>query len=111
MERRKLAESFFSQLDEIEDDDDKLKLAEKTFNDVIDRFWMTNYIVRTDDGITHCGLCGNNGVIHSKCFTPRGNKIDQKFFCICPNGQALKKLRRDPTQCYCPTEKDFKKES
>ena len=54
MERRKLAELFFQKLNEIEDEDVKLDLAEKVFNDVIDRYWLSHYVIRVDDGATHC---------------------------------------------------------
>jgi hypothetical protein len=114
MKRKELAEKLLENLDSIEDHDEKVAWAEAFCNEVIDTYWLTHFNARVSDpeigsyGV--CGLCGNVGVVHSKCFTPKGIKVDQKFFCFCPNGQALRKLGRDPNLSYCPTEKDFPKQ-
>lgn len=116
MKRKELAEKLLEHIDGIEDKDEKLAWAEAFCNEVIDQYWMAYYNVPASDkerGFTFpaCGLCGGVGVVHSKCFTPNGIPLDNKFFCICPNGQSLRKLGRDPTLSYCPNEKDFPKQS
>lgn len=112
MKRKELAEKLLENLENIEDKDEKVAWAEAFCNEIIDHYWNNHYIVRVSDpnigSYPACGLCGDNGVIHSKCLTPKGLPVDSKFFCICPNGQSLRKLGRDPTLSYCPTERDFK---
>lgn len=60
-----------------------------------------NSLYQTGDGtiftgkaeidIPICGLCGNQGVIHTDATTPSGVALGkQKHYCICPNGQALR---------------------
>lgn len=41
----------------------------------------------------HCVLCGNHGIIDTrgKVFTSAGRECGDKVFCICPNGQAMKR--------------------
>ena len=116
MKRKELAEKLLENLDGIEDKDERIAWAEAFCNEVIDQYWMAYYNVPASDrerGFTFpaCGLCGGSGVVHSKCHTPNGIPLDNKFFCICPNGQGLRKLGRDPTLSYCPTEKDFPKQT
>lgn len=115
MKRRELAEKLLENINEIEDTEEKLKWVESFCNEIIDNFWVSRFITRVSDvdlgSYPACGLCGDTGVIHSKCYTPKGIQIDAKFFCICPNGQSLHKLGRDPTLCYSPSEKDFNKKS
>lgn len=40
----------------------------------------------------HCGLCGNTGIVDTvgKVFTPMGHPCGVRWFCICPNGRAMK---------------------
>jgi hypothetical protein len=39
-----------------------------------------------------CSLCGNNGVIDTTGVkTPLGKETGRKNFCICPNGQSIRK--------------------
>jgi hypothetical protein len=114
MKRKALAEKLLENLDGLDDRDEKLAWAEAFCNEVIDHYWLAYFNVPVSDreaGFSYsvCGLCGNHGVVHSKCFTREGIPVDTKLFCICPNGQALRKMGRDPTLCYCPTEKDFNK--
>lgn len=116
MKRKELAEKLLENLNNIEDNDEKIAWAEAFCNEIIDQYWLTHYNTKVSDqdtGFTYpvCALCGGHGVIHSKCFSPRGNPVDMKLFCICPNGQAIRKLGRDPNLCFCPTEKDFNKPS
>lgn len=43
---------------------------------------------------SHCGLCGNRGIIDNKnanLSTCAGVHVWVKTYCICPNGRALKK--------------------
>ena len=42
-----------------------------------------------DDSQTHCGLCGNRGVIDTResAVTPNGMACGGLFYCICPNGR------------------------
>ncbi len=42
-------------------------------DDIITEFWFENYVVNG-----HCGLCENTGKV-------------KDFFCLCPNGQAMKR--------------------
>ena len=114
MKRKELAEKLLENLEGLEDRDEKLAWAEAFCNEVIDHYWMAYYNTPVSDrerGLTFpaCVFCGGNGVVHSKCFTPNGIPIDAKVLCICPNGQQLRKMGRDPTLSYCPTEKDFNK--
>ncbi len=41
---------------------------------------------------SHCGLCGNAGVVDTRgrVKTPRGDDCGVRAFCICPNGRAMK---------------------
>lgn len=51
-------------------------------------FWHDHYVV---GGL--CGLCANHGVIDTtdKLTAPNGQPAKGgRFFCICPNGQAMK---------------------
>lgn len=59
-------------------------------------FWSENYVSFRDwEGLPlgHCGICGNSGVIDTrgKVFTAAGVECGMRTYCICPNGQALKK--------------------
>lgn len=115
MKRRELAEKLLQHLDDDIEKDEKFTWLEAFCNEIVDSYWMNHYTTRVSDpntGFSYpvCGLCGNNGVIHSKCFTPAGIPIDTKVFCICPNGQGLRKLGRDPTLSYCPDEKTINKQ-
>lgn len=39
----------------------------------------------------HCGLCGNGGVLDTRGVrTAAGLECGGRFWCICPNGRALK---------------------
>lgn len=53
-------------------------------------FWHANYVGA--DGL--CGLCGNHGVIDTRggLTAPNGRPAaGGRFFCVCPNGQAMKR--------------------
>lgn len=50
-------------------------------------YWLEHYVSRG-----HCGLCGNSGVIRTiGVKTAAGFEVGGEFWCICPNGQALRK--------------------
>ena len=46
---------------------------------------------------SHCGLCGNSGVIDTRgvMFTPAGVECGVLAFCICPNGRLYKTKKYD----------------
>jgi len=112
MKRRELAETILNKINELSSDEEKIEYLETYCNEVVDHYWLNHYLtpVSEADGRTYtvCSLCGNSGVINSNCFTPSGLKVEKKVFCICPNGQSLRKMGRDPNLSYCPEEKDFK---
>lgn len=56
-------------------------------NQLVD-FWLDNYAPKG-----HCCLCGNFGIIDTrgKMFTPAGYECGARVFCICPNGQTMKR--------------------
>jgi hypothetical protein len=59
-------------------------------------YWDKYYVTTEDagDGPYHmCSLCANQGTIDTRqsAISPRGNKLGRINFCICPNGQALRK--------------------
>ena len=55
----------------------------------LDKLWAEEFIVGC-----LCGLCGNTGIIHSKAKSPAGIPVSGEFFCICPNGRALKASKK-----------------
>lgn len=56
-------------------------------NKAVTDYWLEFYIQDS-----FCSLCGNNGIIDTTGIkTPNGNLIGRKNFCICPNGQAIRK--------------------
>ena len=61
---------------------DKIEARYGNESDIISDFWVRNYL--TDkDGLPHCVLCDDNsGIIENS---------NGKFFCVCPNGQAMKR--------------------
>lgn len=42
---------------------------------------------------SHCGLCGNHGIVDTVgiTYTPAGHPCGVRTFCICPNGRVMKK--------------------
>jgi hypothetical protein len=53
---------------------------------LITRYWLEYY------ADSHCTLCGNSGVIDTAGVrTAAGKEVGRKNYCICPNGQALRK--------------------
>lgn len=55
----------------------------------ITKYWLKYY---TNKGM--CSLCGNNGIVDTikTATSPRGKLVGKKNFCICPNGQTLRKV-------------------
>ncbi len=61
---------------------------------IVTNYWHEFYC--TD----HCTLCGNHGVIDTTgTRTPAGKLVGRKNFCICPNGQWLRKGKVDINKC------------
>jgi hypothetical protein len=57
--------------------------------------------LNTDNGVGHCGLCGNHGIIDTTntAITPAGLRCGVRRYCICPNGRKMKKVsERVPSQ-------------
>lgn len=52
----------------------------------ITRYWLMHYVKG------HCTLCGNSGIIDSRGVrTAAGVEVGRRNWCICPNGQVLRK--------------------
>ena len=58
---------------------------------IISDFWLDNYRNLEKD---LCGLCGNTGMIDTtnSAVSPMGIKAGGRYFCICPNGRAMKEM-------------------
>ncbi len=55
--------------------------------EVITKYWLEHYATE------HCTLCGNHGKIDTTGLkTPAGHEVGRVNYCICPNGQALRKV-------------------
>ena len=55
---------------------------------VVTQYWNEFYADR------HCTLCGNKGWIDTTgTKTPAGVYVGRVNYCICPNGQALRKAK------------------
>jgi hypothetical protein len=59
-------------------------------------YWSKYYLTNEDRGFgpyIMCSLCANQGTIdtRSTAISPVGNYLGRINFCICPNGQALRK--------------------
>lgn len=55
-------------------------------NEAVVQYWVEYYA--TD----HCTLCGNSGVIDTRdAHTAAGLQVGRRNWCICPNGQNLRK--------------------
>lgn len=52
-------------------------------------YWLKYYL----DKENHvCSLCGNYGIIYTNGIRdPRGIEVGRSNYCICPNGQSLRK--------------------
>ena len=59
-------------------------------NKNITNYWLDNYAA------DHCTLCGNRGIIDTRgVTTPAGLEVGRLNYCICPNGQVLRKQKAD----------------
>ena len=59
----------------------------RAMNGHVVNYWMKYYVNRL-----HCSLCGNRGVIDTRgATTPAGVEVGRRNWCICPNGQAIRK--------------------
>lgn len=59
-------------------------------------YWEKYYLTEetTDIGTySMCSLCANQGIIDTtqSAISPNDNYLGRKNFCICPNGQAMRK--------------------
>lgn len=64
----------------------RIELSQEQIDCVITNYWLDHYV---DD---LCTLCANSGVIDSTGVkSAAGFPAGRKNFCICPNGQALRR--------------------
>lgn len=57
-------------------------------SNLITRYWLEHYC---DE---QCTLCGNSGIVDTRGVkTAAGHNVGRINFCICPNGQTLRKAR------------------
>jgi hypothetical protein len=55
-------------------------------NYVVTNYWSKYYAT------IHCTICGNQGIIDSRDVrTPAGELVGRLNYCICPNGQVMRK--------------------
>jgi len=59
-------------------------------NKAVTNYWHEFYVV---EGL--CSLCGNSGIVDTTNMpaTPKGLNVGRQNFCICPNGQAIRKYK------------------
>jgi hypothetical protein len=56
---------------------------------VLREYWQEYYC----ESHCHCTLCGNSGTINTTgTLTPLGVEVGRLNWCICPNGQILRKM-------------------
>lgn len=59
----------------------------KAMNKTVEEYWLEYYVKDT-----HCSLCGNHGVIDTTGVkTAMGLAVGRLNWCICPNGQIMRK--------------------
>ena len=68
------------------------------FNQRVTEYWHRYYV--SQDGCGHtCSLCANTGVIDTRGLKFRKKEVVGRLnFCICPNGQALRKSEKIPSR-------------
>lgn len=55
-------------------------------NSIVANYWRKYYVT------LHCTLCGNTGIVDTRgAKTPTGLEVGRINFCICPNGQLMRK--------------------
>lgn len=53
---------------------------------IVTEYWLAFYVD------SHCTLCGNHGWVDSRGVqTPAGVTVGRMNYCICPNGQTMRK--------------------
>lgn len=60
----------------------------------VTHYWREYYInYEAMMGVGLCSLCANSGIIDTtkSATSATGHKAGRKNFCICPNGQAMRK--------------------
>lgn len=63
-------------------------------------FWDENYVIlvpipHLNEKVPMCGLCGNSGRIQTNPKRSSGEELGkQEFYCLCPNGVALKEMEK-----------------
>lgn len=66
----------------------RLKIKNLYIAEKLTDYWRKHYA--TD----HCTLCGNRGIIDtSSAITAAGLRVGRTNYCICPNGQAMRKAK------------------
>ncbi len=68
----------------------------KAITDYWDKYYLTEeetILEGVKYSYSMCSLCGNQGIIDTRttAISPKGNYLGRLNFCICPNGQALRK--------------------
>lgn len=64
-----------------------------TANQLAD-FWRKNF---TSKDVPHCRLCGNTGIVDTQgAKTSAGLEVGGRFYCVCPNGDALRRQSGRP---------------
>jgi len=59
-------------------------------NERLSHYWVKHYAT---DG---CTLCGNSGIIDTRGLkSPAGRPFGRLNYCICPNGQIKRAVRRE----------------
>jgi len=99
--RRELAETCLTEIG-AKINKENINLLEDLINDSIDEYWNIHYV---HPQLKSCVLCGNTGIIDTTdtAIPPQGSpSIGGKHFCVCPNGQQLRKAGYDPSQSYKP---------
>lgn len=62
-------------------------------------YWSKYYITTENDSsigtYEMCSLCANQGIIDTRltAISPKGNYLGRINYCICPNGQAIRKQK------------------
>lgn len=64
----------------------------KTITDYWQKYYLTEEAGEFGT-YSMCSLCANVGIIDTtdSAISPKGNRLGRRNFCICPNGQALRK--------------------
>lgn len=98
MTRNELVEEILRKIKENDEEDSLREWLDAFCCEVIDSYWRKHYVFKGS-----CALCGDSGVIYSTALIEK-MPIKKKLFCICPNGQSLRKSGRNSDNSYCPAE-------